>query len=732
MALGSLLAFFLGSVGAEAGQGLIRELEPNDSPASATPVDALAGGVVLGHVAPAGDVDFFSFAAQAGDRLYAATMTADADLAQTDSLLQVLAPDGSTVVASDNDHGTYGTSASSIAGALLPSTGTYTLRVSASGSSTQIRPYHLHFQLRRGAPTPETEPANTSPLPASGWVSGVFSAGDVDRFSLALNAGDSVFLSLDLDPERDGTAWVGAVGLRPLQNNNLLTSAETDVSNPRSQAFFLTVKNAGTYEIVLNASSGSATSTWVLSATVHPNTPASASCTTYTSSDVPKAIPDAGRVTSTLFVPGHPRVEDLDVAVSLTHQRPNDLDAQLVSPAGNDNGLFSDIGTGAGATADQQVMDAVFDDEAAIPPSFVILSGVAYQPNNPGVSQRNYRLGWYDGEDAGGTWTLDLRDDTAGGTGTLLAWSLTVCEPPPPPACASGFEPVTVFTQDFEADDGGFTASGAPLVEWQWGSPVQPPLFPAANACDGGSARCWKTDLTGNYDPNTVQDLRSPAIPLTGLSAPVTLRWAQKYQLDSAQADHAFVEVAEAGGANARKVFEHLDPEMLSLAVASGIAESAGWGVRSADLGSYAGQTVQLRFHLDSNPTVQYPGLAIDDVSITACAASVDSDGDGLTDTQEAALGTNPNDADSDDDGYGDGVEVGAGTNPLSAASTPCGNGTLQPPETCDDGNTVAHDGCSATCQVEVPALPRAALAALAALLGLVVAGPWSVRQRPR
>ena len=44
--------------------------------------------------------------------------------------------------------------------------------------------------------------------------------------------------------------------------------------------------------------------------------------------------------------------------------------------------------------------------------------------------------------------------------------------------------------------------------------------------------------------------------------------------------------------------------------------------------------------------------------------AAGDPDGDGLTNAQEAALGTKPNDADSDDDGLEDGEEVQRGTDP--------------------------------------------------------------------
>ena len=55
------------------------------------------------------------------------------------------------------------------------------------------------------------------------------------------------------------------------------------------------------------------------------------------------------------------------------------------------------------------------------------------------------------------------------------------------------------------------------------------------------------------------------------------------------------------------------------------------------------------------------------DLMATA-VASVDSDGDGLDDAEELALGTDPFDADTDGDGLTDGLEVAAGTtNPLAA-----------------------------------------------------------------
>ncbi|MEA1784603.1 gliding motility-associated C-terminal domain-containing protein [Arenibacter sp. GZD96] len=52
-------------------------------------------------------------------------------------------------------------------------------------------------------------------------------------------------------------------------------------------------------------------------------------------------------------------------------------------------------------------------------------------------------------------------------------------------------------------------------------------------------------------------------------------------------------------------------------------------------------------------------------ISVTDCI--VDSDGDGLTDGEEAVLGTDPNNPDTDGDGISDGDEVLNGTNPLDA-----------------------------------------------------------------
>jgi len=57
------------------------------------------------------------------------------------------------------------------------------------------------------------------------------------------------------------------------------------------------------------------------------------------------------------------------------------------------------------------------------------------------------------------------------------------------------------------------------------------------------------------------------------------------------------------------------------------------------------------------------------DGSAGVCGGGVDSDGDGLDDSEEAVLGTDPSNVDTDDDGIDDGSEVAAGLDPLDLDS---------------------------------------------------------------
>jgi hypothetical protein len=72
---------------------------------------------------------------------------------------------------------------------------------------------------------------------------------------------------------------------------------------------------------------------------------------------------------------------------------------------------------------------------------------------------------------------------------------------------------------------------------------------------------------------------------------------------------------------------------------------------------------------------------------------SADSDEDGLTDAEEAELGTDPNNADSDGDGLADGIEVGLGSNPLLS-------------DTDGDGYTDSEEQAEGTSLIDANDLP--------------------------
>lgn len=605
------------------GQGYVGETEPNGTFATASPI-AGTNAVVRASVFPNADVDWYSFVAAAGDRVHAAILTSFSANASSDSQLRLYGTDGTTLIEADEDDGSLGALSSTIAGAAIPAAGTYFLEVRHFSATNQLRPYELHLRLQSGAPTPEVEPndapATATPLPASGWVSGTRDpalATEQDWYSFTLSAGDTVFLSLNLDPERDNVQWNGRLGLGLFgdASNQILVvddASTGSVANPLSEAMFFTVKNAGTYYAFVDsatAATGGPTATYILSVSVHPSTNEGVSCTVYTSTDIPKTIgPGAGLVSSTITVPGNPRIADLDVEVVLDHALMADIDVHLRSPAGNDNGLFSDIG--AAATGGQTQMNLWLDDEAALPPTFTVLSPLRLKP------ELAYRLSWFDGENAGGTWTLDLRDDGANASGgTLTSWSIRVCEPPPPPTCAAGFAQTTVFATDFEAGDAGFTHSGTG-DEWTRGLPTAAPI----TTCNSG-VNCWKTDLAGGYNASSTQDLLSPAINLAGLSGPVMVTWAQQYQIENASFDHMSVDYQQVGGATPVRLFEWQDATMTSVVGNPTVTlnETAGWALFTRQVDSLAGLNTELRFHLDADTTVQLSGLAVDDVSVTAC-----------------------------------------------------------------------------------------------------------------
>ncbi len=590
----------------DVGPPLVPEREPNNTPGAAMPLGGQYA-TVKGYIFPSGDVDYFSFEGGVGDRVYAALMTAGSSNGSSDSLLSLIGIDGISVIETDDNDGSLGENASSIAGAVLPATGTYFLRVSHPIVSSALRPYVLYVRVMAGAPMAETEPNGTdgtaNSLPANGWVSGIVSATtDADWFSLTLAAGDTVFLSLDPNPERDHITWNPQLRFGLFDQIPVVNDAGMTTEN--SEALFLTVKKAGVYYPVVLHSEPMTPSTYYLSASVFPR-PAEI-CTTY-NSDSSVALPPLSTSESAISVGDGSRIGRLRVTLNLTHTNLPDLDVMLRDPQGDEIGLFTDVSSDATFIFD---VDMTLDDDAAVPlDSFSSKKNLVYRP------AKEYLLGWDEGQPRRGTWELVVRSDGVAGYGVLQDWALEICEPPPP-VCGPESLCATVYSTTFESGADGFVMAGV-QNEWARGLPSAYPI----TSCQSGS-NCFKTDLDGTYNASSSQDLFSPPISLTGYLSPALASWGMKYSLEGATYDHASVEIQEVGGSFlTRTLWMHYGQTMsVNVGGAPGvdIQEAAGWGVHNRDISDFVGKVIRLRFHLDSDSSVNLSGMAIDDVVVRA------------------------------------------------------------------------------------------------------------------
>ena len=116
-------------------------------------------------------------------------------------------------------------------------------------------PYHLHLRVQSGAPTAEVEPNNdrltATPLAASGWVSGTMTAPPTPTSSpspstpATRSSSRSTWTPTAIPPTPTGTAGSGSGSSTNL--NQILIANDGSTTKPHAEAFFMTVKDAGTY-----------------------------------------------------------------------------------------------------------------------------------------------------------------------------------------------------------------------------------------------------------------------------------------------------------------------------------------------------------------------------------------------------------------------------------------------------------------------------------------------------
>jgi HYR domain-containing protein/pre-peptidase len=263
------------------------ETEPNNTSGTANVIDLTSQpcAIVSAAINPGGDIDFFTFTgAPAGSRIWIETDTGgtqNAGATSRDTVIDLLAADGATVIENDDDDGTGnggdGTVetglASMIGGRTLTTGGTYFIRVRAFSATAIVNPYRLFVVLTNVAATPEVEPNNTAAtanpiVTGSGQIgirSGAITAGDSDYYSVAATAGNIVYFNVDADPERDGTGTDLVVEFRDPADVLLLSvdsSITGSLANPAAEGANFTITTSGTYFVRVRHFSATGTGTY--------------------------------------------------------------------------------------------------------------------------------------------------------------------------------------------------------------------------------------------------------------------------------------------------------------------------------------------------------------------------------------------------------------------------------------------------------------------------------------
>jgi subtilisin-like proprotein convertase family protein len=156
------------------------------------------------------------------------------------------------------------------------------------------------------------------------------------------------------------------------------------------------------------------------------------STTSYCRNGLNTMIPDntTGGITDNLTVSGSGVIADINVSTTLTHTYVGDLVVRVISPATTAVTIVDRPGyTGTGFGCSNNHIRTVLDDEAVTsvegicaaatgddPPPYAIDG--TYIPNNP--------LSALDGQNANGTWQLNISDRAGGDTGFLKAWCVNI------------------------------------------------------------------------------------------------------------------------------------------------------------------------------------------------------------------------------------------------------------------------------------------------------------------
>ena len=190
-------------------------------------------------------------------------------------------------------------------------------------------------------------------------------------------------------------------------------------------------------------------------------------CTVYSATDVPMAIPDQSTIASTLT--GPPGTVDSVRVVGLqgTHTYVSDLRFTLISPDGTEVVVMDQACTS--------------DDDFSLDLADAASHAIPCPPTDQGLYLPSESLAVFRGESAAGPWTLRLDDIGHLDTGTLDAWSLEICT-----QCGNGVVDPGETCDDGNREDGDCCSSDCQAMESDGAACTVESQCLAGGACNAG------------------------------------------------------------------------------------------------------------------------------------------------------------------------------------------------------------------------------------------------------
>jgi len=226
---------------------VVNESEPNATAATADSLNPGAFGA--GAISPTGDVDVWkTTGVNIFDLVFAYVDTTGS--ANTDSSLDLILNDTTTVLESDNDSGP--STSSAVAGAVVSQAGSLFYRVTENGNNGVISPYSL-FQA---VVSPEdvvaevegNDASDVANIVTAPVMTGAVSGADVDFYSFpVLGAPFQIVVIVDEDPDNDGVLTDTRVSILDKDGSTVLASGDDLPGNKANAAGAVASPSLGTY-----------------------------------------------------------------------------------------------------------------------------------------------------------------------------------------------------------------------------------------------------------------------------------------------------------------------------------------------------------------------------------------------------------------------------------------------------------------------------------------------------